>query len=111
MSKTNVRVDAQRPQSQKRQTLREILLGTESVYALAAGVGSGLTSNWNNRPSRRNRRGIAQAGLAHCVMAEVRVQHTDSRLSVSHARSAFGNRVKNVFVEAFRRALESVADG
>jgi hypothetical protein len=25
----------------------------------------GLTSNWNKRPSRRTRRGTAQAGLAH----------------------------------------------
>src|SRR5579864_3149431 len=62
---------------------------------------SGLSSNWNRRPSRKWRRGIEQSGLAQC---EVTSPVANSRTLVSHEKVTAENRVKNVGAE-FTRGL------
>jgi hypothetical protein len=55
---------------------REIRCGTLLLWSWGE-TASGLTSNWNSRPSRKKRSGMAQAGLAHCeVTVETQIRAT-----------------------------------
>jgi len=53
----------------------------------------GLTSNWNRRPSRRTRTGMAQAGFAHWVIGNARGK---SCLSCIAQSGLLWNQVKTV---------------